>query len=115
MQTAWAKRMCGVAMSGLVAACSKTTAPSGDGKAITVPAVAETPAAQSASAKAAPPSRPSASAMPVAETVAETDSDCCMGMNECKGQGGCAVPESHTCRGKNECKGKGGCRAHCPR
>jgi hypothetical protein len=40
---------------------------------------------------------------------------CCMGLNECKGKGGCAVPESHACAGKNECKGKGGCNMHCPK
>lgn len=43
------------------------------------------------------------------------DSDCCMGRNPCKGQGGCAVPESHACKGHNECKGRGGCNAHCPK
>ena len=41
--------------------------------------------------------------------------DCCMGKNDCKGKGGCAVPESHACRGQNDCKGKGGCNGHCPR
>ncbi len=41
--------------------------------------------------------------------------ECCMGKNECKGQGGCAVPESNDCAGKNECKGKGGCNMHCPK
>jgi len=40
---------------------------------------------------------------------------CCMGLNECKGKGGCAVPESHSCAGKNDCKGKGGCNMHCPK
>jgi hypothetical protein len=38
-----------------------------------------------------------------------------MGLNECKGKGGCAVPESNSCAGKNECKGKGGCNMHCPK
>jgi hypothetical protein len=41
--------------------------------------------------------------------------DCCIGKNDCKGKGGCAVPESHACAGKNECKGKGGCNMHCPK
>lgn len=41
------------------------------------------------------------------------DKDCCMGKNDCKGKGGCAVPESHSCMGKNDCKGKGGCNMHC--
>jgi hypothetical protein len=40
---------------------------------------------------------------------------CCMGLNDCKGKGGCAVPESHACRGQNECKGRGGCNMHCPK
>ena len=43
------------------------------------------------------------------------DKNCCMGLNECKGKGGCAVPESNACAGKNECKGKGGCNMHCPK
>lgn len=43
------------------------------------------------------------------------DKACCMGLNECKGKGGCAVPESHACAGQNECKGKGGCNMHCPK
>lgn len=38
-----------------------------------------------------------------------------MGLNDCKGKGGCAVPESHSCAGKNDCKGKGGCNMHCPK
>ncbi len=45
----------------------------------------------------------------------EDGKECCMGLNECKGKGGCAVPESHSCAGKNECKGKGGCNMHCPK
>jgi hypothetical protein len=43
------------------------------------------------------------------------DKECCMGLNDCKGKGGCAVPESNACAGKNECKGKGGCNMHCPK
>ncbi len=46
---------------------------------------------------------------------AGADKECCMGKNECKGKGGCAVPESNDCAGKNECKGKGGCNMHCPK
>jgi hypothetical protein len=42
-----------------------------------------------------------------------SDKDCCMGKNDCKGKGGCAVPESNSCAGKNDCKGKGGCNMHC--
>ena len=40
--------------------------------------------------------------------------DCCKGMNECKGMGGCAT-DANDCRGKNECKGLGGCAPHCPK
>ena len=43
------------------------------------------------------------------------DRDCCMGKNDCKGKGGCAVPESNSCAGMNECKGKGGCNMNCPK
>jgi hypothetical protein len=46
---------------------------------------------------------------------AKGDKECCMGKNDCKGKGGCAVPESHDCAGKNDCKGKGGCNMHCPK
>ena len=31
----------------------------------------------------------------------------CMGINECKGQAACDVPNGHSCAGQNECKGKG--------
>lgn len=31
----------------------------------------------------------------------------CMGINECKGQSLCGVPNGHACNGQNECKGKG--------
>jgi hypothetical protein len=56
---------------------------------------------------------PSAAAS--AGAVTERQRDCCMGKNECKGKGGCAVPESHGCKGQNACKGKGGCNMHCPK
>ena len=57
-----------------------------------------------------------AAGVEVAEPATQKgDKACCMGLNECKGQGGCAVPESHACAGKNECKGKGGCNMHCPK
>lgn len=51
------------------------------------------------------------------DTVAAAASakECCFGKNDCKGKGGCAVPESNSCMGKNECKGKGGCNMHCPK
>ncbi len=48
-----------------------------------------------------------------APKVEAGNKDCCMGKNDCKGKGGCAVPESHSCMGKNDCKGKGGCNMHC--
>ena len=50
-----------------------------------------------------------------ASTADGKDKNCCMGLNDCKGKGGCAVPESNACAGKNECKGKGGCNMHCPK
>jgi hypothetical protein len=50
-----------------------------------------------------------------ASTSPQGDKACCMGKNECKGKGGCAVPESHACAGKNDCAGKGGCNMHCPK
>jgi len=33
----------------------------------------------------------------------------CKGMNQCKGQGGCATSDMG-CKAKNSCKGKGGCK-----
>jgi hypothetical protein len=48
---------------------------------------------------------------PVAD---ERIGDCCKGLNECKGKGGCKT-DNNDCAGKNECKGKGGCRSFCPR
>lgn len=39
--------------------------------------------------------------------------DCCKGINECKGKGGCKTA-ANECKGMNECKGKGGCNGHCP-
>lgn len=41
--------------------------------------------------------------------------ECCLGRNECKGKGGCAVPDKHACAGKNDCKGQGGCNMNCPK
>ncbi|HTM45869.1 MAG TPA: hypothetical protein VL137_13000 [Polyangiaceae bacterium] len=51
----------------------------------------------------------------VSESKASEAKACCMGLNACKGQGGCAVPESHACAGKNACKGQGGCSMRCPK
>jgi hypothetical protein len=58
---------------------------------------------------AEPVSASSAAATAMPAGSGAEDKDCCMGKNECKGKGGCAVPESNACQGKNECKGKGGC------
>ena len=68
-----------------------------------------------ACSKEEPAPAPSKDAAPVAVAAPGGDKECCMGKNECKGKGGCAVPESHSCAGKNECKGKGGCNMHCPK
>jgi hypothetical protein len=48
------------------------------------------------------------------EAAAAEGKACCKGMNECKGQGGCAAEGKHECKGQNECKGQGGCNVHCP-
>ena len=69
------------------------------------------PAAQDETAVVALPAR---DAEPEPTTQIEPG-NCCKGMNECKGKGGCAVLGQHDCAGKNECKGKGGCNAFCPR
>jgi hypothetical protein len=45
----------------------------------------------------------------------KTDKECCIGKNDCKGKGGCAVEGKHACAGKNDCKGQGGCNMHCPK
>ncbi len=68
----------------------------------------------SASCSKEKPSADGGNAMP-ASTSPQGDKACCMGKNECKGKGGCAVPESHACAGKNDCAGKGGCNMHCPK
>jgi hypothetical protein len=70
----------------------------------------ESPSQTVASAKAS--DKPTVTAP--SASVAKEAKDCCMGLNDCRGKGGCAVPESHDCRGKNACKGRGGCNAHCP-
>jgi len=55
--------------------------------------------------EAASPTPEPAGAVPAAEPSA--DGVKCLGINECKGQGQCAVPNGHSCAGQNECKGKG--------
>jgi len=62
-----------------------------------------------------PPPAPKPVTVSSAKTEITGAKACCMGLNECKGKGGCAVPESNACAGKNECKGKGGCNMHCPK
>ncbi len=57
----------------------------------------------------------SATPAQAAPAAPKADKDCCFGKNDCKGKGGCAVPESHACAGQNDCKGKGGCSMHCPK
>jgi hypothetical protein len=64
--------------------------------------------------KPAPTPAPAAASAAIAQAGGAAKA-CCMGLNECKGKGGCAVPESNSCAGKNECKGKGGCNMHCPK
>ena len=49
---------------------------------------------------------------PSASPEASRPRHVCQGLNQCKGQGGCAHGCSgHGCQGKNDCKGKGGCAA----
>ena len=74
-----------------------------------------TPAAAPESAEAA--EAPAADgAAPAADGAATAEGkECCKGMNECKGKGGCAVEGKHECKANNECKGQGGCNGHCPK
>lgn len=61
--------------------------------------------------------RSSEPGVPVGSSLPEPagDKNCCMGLNDCKGKGGCAVPESHACKGQNVCAGRGGCSVRdCP-
>ena len=58
---------------------------------------------------------PEGEAMQTMQVKLTDEKECCFGLNECRGQGGCAVPENHDCAGKNECKGRGGCNMHCPK
>ena len=87
-------------MCGALAACRGSSPP------------AEKAAAESASA-ASPVAKASA-ATPTAEVAAAEGKQCCKGLNDCKGKGGCAT-DKNSCMGKNECKGKGGCNMHCPK
>ncbi len=70
----------------------------------------------------------SGAARPAADPGAASAKHACRGLNECRGQGGCAVTGAqlkelaakagvpldsagspHDCKGKNACKGLGGC------
>ena len=44
------------------------------------------------------------------ESAEGADKHVCKGMNDCKGQGGCATTAKHDCKGQNDCKGQGGCK-----
>jgi hypothetical protein len=93
------------AATGLVLfGCNQTT--KDDSKAASDTAQSDTASSDTASSDTAPK---------VAPLKTKDGHACCMGLNECKGKGGCAVPESNGCAGKNECKGKGGCNMHCPK
>ena len=60
---------------------------------------------------AQPPEAPDGAAAD--EAAGNEMADCCKGMNECEGKGGCKTGDNE-CKGMNECKGKGGCNDHCP-
>lgn len=47
-----------------------------------------------------------AAAMPLQAHASDSDKVHCMGVNSCKGKGGCKSVEN-ACKGKNSCKGKG--------
>lgn len=102
MKPDFAKNIAAAAAAGLMGACAGG-------------ATSSTPDPATAVDKTAAP------AEDVGELEAESDSpdelqlaDCCKGLNECSGKGGCAVAGKHDCQGLNECKGQGGCNAHCP-
>jgi len=82
------------------------------------PTTPEAPAESAEAAEGAPVGEASAAqTAPAAEGESATaeGKECCKGMNECKGKGGCAVEGKHECKGTNECKGQGGCNGHCPK
>lgn len=47
-----------------------------------------------------------AAALPLQAHASDSDKVHCMGVNACKGKGGCKSVEN-SCKGKNGCKGKG--------
>jgi hypothetical protein len=96
-------------MAGATVACaSARQAPPTPGDAQTL----VIPAAPSSATEEDPalPAGPRGTARPDEPSGAK---DCCMGMNDCKGKGGCKTA-ANECRGLNECKGQGGCGARCP-
>ena len=40
-----------------------------------------------------------------------TADNSCAGKNSCKGHGGCTTSAKHGCKGQNDCKGQGGCKS----
>lgn len=82
-------------MVGALAACGGSTPPP------------EVPEAEAPAIDAEAP----ADAAPA--DAAADGKECCKGLNECQGKGGCKT-DANACGGKNECKGKGGCNGHCP-
>ena len=115
-----AGRIAALAAAGLVAGLSACSpAPQQE--------VVVDPAAVQNTGSGDPAAVPAASAAATAETVdpeqlapkrgprtvtavaARQGRDCCKGMNDCKGLGGCRTDE-HACMGMNDCKGLGGCK-----
>jgi hypothetical protein len=80
------------------------------------PTAAEPSSEPPADENAATVDEAGAAAEPSGDTAeaAAGSKECCKGMNECKGKGGCKT-DKHGCKGKNDCKGKGGCNMHCPK
>jgi hypothetical protein len=109
MKLDFSKTIAALAVAGLtgLVACGGSTPE---------PATPEAPAAESAEAAESAPAADGAAA-PAADgaTATAAGKECCKGMNECKGKGGCAVEGKHECKANNECKGQGGCNGHCPK
>lgn len=109
MKLDFAKTVAALAVAGLTAACGGSTPP------------AESPEAPVESAEAAEgaPTGEAEAAQSAPEAEGESATaegkECCKGMNDCKGKGGCAVEGKNDCKGQNECKGQGGCNGHCPK
>ena len=110
MKFDFTKTVAALAVAGLtsVVACGGSTPEA---------AAPEAPAESAEAAEAAPAADGAAPAAEGAEGASATAAgkECCKGLNECKGKGGCAVEGKNECKGTNECKGKGGCNGHCPK